>query len=69
MALAQVVYQLSTDADFAARMRSDPEGTLRERGWRLSKEETAFLLASITRRVLGKDDILHLDRRAAVNWR
>ncbi|HJW91176.1 MAG TPA: hypothetical protein VJ436_11095 [Anaerolineales bacterium] len=70
MALAQVVYQLSTDADFAARMRSDPEGALRERGWRLSKEETAFLFASITRKVLGKDEIIHLaDRRFVYNWR
>jgi hypothetical protein len=55
MALAQVVYTLSTDADFAARMRSNPERALEERGWRLDKEELALLLSAITR--YGKEKI------------
>ncbi|HJW91098.1 MAG TPA: hypothetical protein VJ436_10705 [Anaerolineales bacterium] len=62
MALAQVVYQISTDADFAARMRTDPEGALAERGWRLSKEELAFLWKAITRTAQGKDEIMSLAR-------
>ena len=47
MALAQVVYQISTDKDFASRMQSDPQGALDARGWSLSKEEIAFLLSTL----------------------
>jgi hypothetical protein len=47
MALAQVVYQISTDKDFASRLQSDPHGALDERGWSLSKEEIAFLLSTL----------------------
>ena len=47
MALAQVVYQISTDKDFASRMQSDPHGALDEQGWFLSKEEIAFLLSTL----------------------
>ena len=43
VALAQVAYQISKDRDFAARMRIDPEGTLAEKGFELSREELAFL--------------------------
>ena len=49
MALAQVVYQISTDKDFAIRMQSDPESALGERGWSLSKEEVTFLLTTLRR--------------------
>jgi hypothetical protein len=49
MALAQVVYQISTDKDFAVRMQTDPERALGERGWSLSKEEVAFLLSTLRR--------------------
>jgi len=47
MALAQVVYRISTDKDFASRMQSDPQGALDARGWALSKEEIAFLLSTL----------------------
>lgn len=47
MALAQVVYQISTDKDFASRMQSDPQGALDTQGWSLSKEEIAFLLSTL----------------------
>ena len=47
MALAQVVYQISTDKDFASRMQSDPKSALDARGWSLSKEEIAFLLSTL----------------------
>lgn len=49
MTLAQVVYNMSTDTDFAARMHSDPESALAERGLKLSKEEQAFLSKGLTR--------------------
>ena len=57
MALAQVVYRISTDADFAALMRTDPEGALEERGWRLSKEELSFLLAGLFRKSQNEDQV------------
>ena len=68
MALAHVVYQISTDADFATRMRSEPEKALAERGWFLSKEELSFLLASLTKKALGKDEILVLVK-PMLRWR
>jgi ATP/maltotriose-dependent transcriptional regulator MalT len=49
MTLAQVVYQYSTDAGFASRMRSDPLAALAERGLRLSKEEIDLFLSQIIR--------------------
>ena len=49
MALAQVVYQISTDKDFASRMQSDPQGALDSQGWSLTKEEVAFLLSTLMR--------------------
>jgi hypothetical protein len=55
MALAQVVYQISTDADFASQLRSNPERTLEKRGWSLSKEEIAFLVSALTRKADGQE--------------
>ena len=47
MALAQVVYQISTDKDFASQLQTDPQSALRARGWSLSKEDIAFLLSTL----------------------
>lgn len=47
MALAQVVYQISTDKDFAFQLQSDPQQALSAHGWSLSKEEIAFLLSTL----------------------
>jgi hypothetical protein len=55
MALAQVVYQISTDKDFASRMQVDPQGTLDAHGWSLSKEEIAFLLSTLRRGTDGTE--------------
>ncbi|MCJ7535926.1 MAG: hypothetical protein MUO57_10375 [Anaerolineales bacterium] len=55
MALAQVVYQISTDKDFASRLQSDPQGALDARGWSLSKEEVAFLLSTLRRNTEGTE--------------
>lgn len=49
MSLAQVVYNMSNDADFAALWRSDPEKALAKRGLKLSKEEQAFLSRGLNR--------------------
>jgi hypothetical protein len=57
MALAQVVYQISTDADFASQLRSNPERTLQKKGWSLSKEEIAFLVSALTRKADGHDSL------------
>jgi len=46
MTLAQVVYNMSTDGDFASQLFSNPETTLASRGMKLSKEELAFLLTA-----------------------
>lgn len=46
MTLAQVVFQMSNDSDFATQLFSSPESTLANRGLRLSKEELAFLLTT-----------------------
>ena len=55
MALAQVVYQISTDASFASQLRSNPESALENKGWSLSKEEIAFLVSALTRKADGQD--------------
>jgi hypothetical protein len=67
MALAQVVYRISTDADFAALMRTDPEGALEERGWRLSKEELSFLLAGLFRKSQSEEAV-SLKVAKAIRW-
>ena len=68
MALAQVVYNLSTDSDFAAKMRSDPENALAEKGWWLSKEERAFLLTVLRQEVNEISRIVNLAQNVNVNW-
>jgi len=50
MSLAKVVYNLSTDHDFASQWKTDPEGTLAKRGLRLTNEELAFLKTGLKRR-------------------
>jgi len=67
MALAQVVYRISTDADFAAQMRNDPEGALNARGWWLSKEELSFLVAGLFRKSLG-EETTSLTVAKAIRW-
>ena len=49
MSIAQVVYRMSTDNDFANQWNLDPEGTLAKRGLWLSNEELAFLKAGLRR--------------------
>lgn len=53
MSLAQVVYRISTDADFAELWRHNPEGALQKRGLKLTREELAFLSNGLTRGGFG----------------
>lgn len=70
MSLAQVVHHMSNDNDFANQWRLDPEGTLAQRGLRLSKEELAFLKAGLKRQdVNGKSINLSDLLVKASNWR
>ena len=56
MELAHVVYRVSTDADYAAQLQSDPESTIEKLGLKLSADEIASLL-SILRREPHKRDL------------
>ena len=47
MSLAQVVYNMSTDNEFAALWDHDPETALVEKGLQLSREELAFLSSGL----------------------
>lgn len=69
MSIAQVVYRISTDNDFANQWRLDPEGALAKRGLWLSNEELAFLKAGLKRN--GQRDEVSLADilRKATNWR
>jgi hypothetical protein len=69
MALAQVVYHISRDTDFAAQMRSDPEGALARRGFKLSKEELAFLSRGLFRTSREKVGIKELAKINRLSWR
>ena len=50
MTLAQVVYNISTDNEFAKMWNSDPEAALAKRGLKLSREEMAFLSRGLQRK-------------------
>jgi hypothetical protein len=70
MSLALVVHNMSTDNDFAAQWRMDPEGTLAKRGLRLSNEELNFLKAGLKRQDSnGKEVKLSDLLTKAANWR
>jgi hypothetical protein len=70
MSLAQVAYNISTDADFAAEWKADPRTALAGKGLKLSQEEFNFLAA-------GLQEGFHQGRRvslselvlAASSWR
>jgi hypothetical protein len=61
---------MSTDTDFAAQWRKDPEGTLAKRGLRLSNEELNFLKAGLRRQDLNTKKVNLSDLlEKAMNWR
>jgi len=69
MTLAQVVYNMSTDRDFASQLYNNPDYALASRGFTLSKEEVNFLLAA-HRRGQQEDwmQILALSRGTNAAW-
>lgn len=70
MSIAQVVYRISTDNDFANQWHLDPEGTLAKRGLWLSNEELAFLKAGLKRNGQVDQEVSLADiLRKATNWR
>lgn len=69
MTLAQVVYQMSTDNDFASELYSNPEATLAKRGLKISKEELAFLLSAHHRVERDKLNIVSLSDVGNGSWR
>lgn len=50
MTLAQVVYNISTDNEFARLWNADPDAALAQRGLKLSREEMAFLKNGLHRK-------------------
>jgi hypothetical protein len=66
MTLAQVVYNMSKDREFASQLQSNPESTLATRGYNLSKEELAFLLSPNSQE---KSQILTLAKDKNAAWR
>jgi len=69
MTLAQVVYNMSSDQDFASQLLADPEATLARRGLKLSKEELAFLLTAHKRSQQQKMKLEDLSISLATLWR
>ena len=47
MSLAQVVYKISNDSDFAAQWHKDPKSALAGNGYQLSPEEIDFLAVGV----------------------
>ncbi len=71
MTLAQVVYQLSTDSDFAARLQTDPDQALAEKGLQLSHEEKAFLVRGLHRSVHNDGTLISMQEVTSMylGWR
>ena len=66
MSLAQVVYNMSTDQEFAARLQADPEAALVSRGLKLGREEMAFLSTGLQSVPAGDGDKVSLSELALV---
>jgi hypothetical protein len=60
---------MSTDADFASQLYSNPEAALSKRGLKISHEELAFLLSSRHRVEQEKLDIVSLSNLTNGQWR
>ena len=58
MTLAQVVYNISTDNEFAKMWNADPEAALAQRGLKLSREEMAFLKNGLQRKNSMQDTLV-----------
>ena len=70
MSLAQVVYNISNDSDFAAKWRNNPEAALASKGFRLSREEVAFLSSGLRKNGQEENQVrLSEIVLAATSWR
>lgn len=69
MTLAQVVYNMSTDEEFASQLYSNPESTLAKHGWKLSQEELDFLLSTHDRGKKDKINIVSMANEVNGMWR
>lgn len=67
MSLAQVVYNITTDNEFAAQWQLDPETALAERGLQLSREELAFLSTGIRNSRNGSNGKVRLSELALLH--
>ncbi len=71
MSLAQVVYNISTDAEFAAQWSEDPEAALAGKGFQLSREELNFLKSGLKESVQNDGQRVRLSDivLTASSWR
>jgi hypothetical protein len=69
MTLAQVVYQMSNDTEFASELYSNPETALAKRGLKLSRQEINFLLTARHRVEQHKLDVVSLADSPTAGWR
>ncbi len=66
MSLAQVVYNISTDNEFASQWNLDPESALADKGFQLSREEQAFLITGLKNGRSGDRRTMRLSELASV---
>ena len=67
MSLAQVVYNMSIDREFAAQWNKDPESALEKKGLQLSHEELAFLSSGKKNGQNGDDGEVRLSELALIH--
>ena len=67
MSLAQVVYNISIDREFAAQWNHDPETALEEKGLQLSQEEFAFLSSGLANGKNGDEREVRLSELALIH--
>ena len=60
MSLAQVIYNISSDEEFAAQWQLDPDRALEGLGIKLSREEMAFLFSGLANHRIGKGNQVRL---------
>jgi hypothetical protein len=68
MTLAQVVYQMSSDTEFASELYSNPEAALAKRGLKISNQEINFLLSARHRVEEHKLDVVSLTDAPTAKW-
>ena len=71
MSLAQVIFNISNDSDFASKWYNDPEAALAGKGLRLSREELVFLSKGLSHSRYSDGSTVKLSdlARAATSWR